>query len=71
MQLYEQIKTKALTRLQHDGLFEAKDITQPSGKYYKDPAGFAMDKYAYYQCSRCRQVRKMYIKNHLITHPLL
>jgi E3 ubiquitin-protein ligase MYCBP2 len=59
MHLYEQIKTKALTRLQHDGLFGAEDVTQPSGKYYNDPAGFAMDKYAYYQCSKCSQVHKM------------
>ncbi|XP_061164758.1 E3 ubiquitin-protein ligase MYCBP2-like [Saccostrea echinata] len=53
--LYEKIKTKALTRLQHDGLFETEDITQPCGKYYKDPVGFAMDKYAYYMCSKCKQ----------------
>ncbi|XP_061164967.1 E3 ubiquitin-protein ligase MYCBP2-like [Saccostrea echinata] len=53
--LYEKIKTKALTRLQHDGLFQSKDITQPSGGYYKDPAGFAMDKYAYYMCSKCQE----------------
>ncbi|XP_062580608.1 E3 ubiquitin-protein ligase MYCBP2-like [Saccostrea cucullata] len=55
MHLYDKIKTKALTRLQHDGLFQDKDITQPSGKYYKDPAGFAMDKYAYYMCSKCQE----------------
>lgn len=56
--LYDQIKSKALTRLQHDGLFNSSDVTDPSGKYFQDPTGFAMDRYAYYMCSKCQQVDK-------------
>lgn len=55
IQLYDQIKSKALTRLQHDGLFNSSDVTDPSGKYFQDPTGFAMDRYAYYMCSKCQQ----------------
>lgn len=58
IQLYDQIKSKALTRLQHDGLFNSSDVTDPSGKYFQDPTGFAMDRYAYYMCSKCQQVHK-------------
>lgn len=56
--LYDQIKSKALTRLQHDGLFNSSDVTDPSGKYFQDPTRFAMDRYAYYMCSKCQQVDK-------------
>ncbi|XP_078322875.1 E3 ubiquitin-protein ligase MYCBP2-like [Crassostrea virginica] len=54
-ELYKEIQLKAMTRLQHDGLFNSSDVTDPSGKYFRDPAGFAMDKYAYYMCSRCQK----------------
>lgn len=39
--LYDQIKSKALTRLQHDGLFNSSDVTDPSGNISRTPLDFA------------------------------
>ena len=55
-QLYEDVRTKALTRLQFEGLFNSDTIIKPGSPFYQDPAGFAMDRYAYYACSRCGKV---------------
>jgi len=43
--LYDDVKTKSLIRLQYAGLSKIED-----------PVGFAMDKYAYYACSKCEKV---------------
>ena len=55
--VYEDVKTKALTRLQFEGLFNTDAITKPGGLYFQDPARFAMDRYAYYSCSKCGKVK--------------
>ncbi|WAQ99892.1 MYCB2-like protein [Mya arenaria] len=53
--LYEDVRRKALMRLEYEGLHKAEAITTPGARFYKDPAGFAMDRYAYYVCYKCKK----------------
>ncbi|XP_054723026.1 E3 ubiquitin-protein ligase MYCBP2-like [Uloborus diversus] len=53
--LFEDVKRKALMRLEYEGLHKAEAITTPGTRFYKDPAGFAMDRYAYYVCYKCKK----------------
>ena len=55
--LYEDVRRKALMRLEYEGLHKAEAITTRGARFYKDPAGFAMDRYAYYVCFKCTKVR--------------
>ena len=43
-------------RLEYEGLHKAEAITTPGARFFKDPAGFAMDRYAYYVCYKCNKV---------------
>ncbi|CAB3381481.1 Hypothetical predicted protein [Cloeon dipterum] len=47
-ELYEDVRRKALMRLEYEGLNRA-------GRTHKDPAAYAMDKYAYYVCFKCKK----------------
>ena len=51
--LYEDVKRKALMRLEYEGLHKAEAITTAGARFHNDPAGFAMDRYAYYVCFKC------------------
>lgn len=42
--LLEDVKRKALMRLEYEGLHRCKAITEVGGRFYNDPTGFAMDK---------------------------
>lgn len=42
--LREDVRRKALMRLEYEGLHRCKAITEPSGRFYGDAAAFAMDK---------------------------
>ena len=42
-------------RLEYEGLDRSEAIVSPSGRFFKDPAAFAMERYAYYVCSRCKK----------------
>ena len=53
--LYEDVHRKALMRLEYEGLHKSEVITTPGARYYNDPAGFAMDRYAYYVCFKCNK----------------
>ncbi|XP_031781072.1 E3 ubiquitin-protein ligase MYCBP2 isoform X6 [Nasonia vitripennis] len=53
--LYEDVKRKALMRLEYEGLHKADAVTTPGGRYYQDPAAYAMDRYAYYVCYKCQK----------------
>ncbi|CAH1777009.1 unnamed protein product [Owenia fusiformis] len=53
--LFEDVKRKALMRLEYEGLHKAEAITTPGTRFYKDPAGYAMDRYAYYVCFKCKK----------------
>ena len=45
-----------MMRLEYEGLHKAEAITTRGARFYKDPAGFAMDRYAYYVCFKCNKV---------------
>ncbi|KAJ8666980.1 hypothetical protein QAD02_008642 [Eretmocerus hayati] len=53
--LYDDVKRKALMRLEYEGLHKAEAVTTPGGRYYQDPATYAMDRYAYYVCYKCQK----------------
>nr|CAB3264102.1 E3 ubiquitin-protein ligase MYCBP2 [Phallusia mammillata] len=54
-ELMQEVKRKALQRLEYEGLKECESITTVGGKFYKDPTGFALNKYAYYMCCNCNK----------------
>lgn len=43
-------------RLEYEGLHKSEAITTPGVRFYNDPAGYAMNRYAYYVCYKCRKV---------------
>lgn len=56
--LYEDVRRKALMRLEYEGLHRAEAISTPGARYHNNPAAFAMDRYAYYVCYKCNKVRQ-------------
>lgn len=55
-ELYEDVRRKALMRLEYEGLHKSEAITTPGARFHNDPAGFAMNRYAYYVCYKCKKV---------------
>lgn len=55
-ELYEDVRRKALMRLEYEGLHKSEAITTPGARFYDDPASFAMNRYAYYVCYKCKKV---------------
>nr|XP_026691648.1 E3 ubiquitin-protein ligase MYCBP2 [Ciona intestinalis] len=53
--LMSQVKRKALQRLEYEGLNECESITAVGGRFYQNPTGFALNKYAYYMCYKCNK----------------
>ena len=53
-ELEELVSKKALQRLSFEGLDKSEDITEEKGRFYKDPLGFAMNRFAYYPCFICK-----------------
>jgi len=51
--LYEDVKKKALMRLEYEGLSKCEAVTSEGARWHNDPAGFAMERYAYYVCFKC------------------
>ena len=56
--LFDDVKRKALMRLEYEGLHKADAIVTPGTRFHNDPAGFAMDRYAYYVCFKCEYCSK-------------
>ncbi|XP_036396025.1 E3 ubiquitin-protein ligase MYCBP2 isoform X4 [Megalops cyprinoides] len=54
-ELYEDVRRKALMRLEYEGLHKSEAITTPGARFHNDPAGFAMNRYAYYVCYKCKK----------------
>lgn len=52
--LYEEVKRKATMRLEYEGLHKAEAIMTEGTRYHNNPTGFAMDRYAYYVCFKCK-----------------
>ncbi|XP_043286736.1 E3 ubiquitin-protein ligase MYCBP2 isoform X2 [Venturia canescens] len=55
LELYADVRRKALMRLEYEGLHKADAVTAVGGRYYQDPAAYAMDRYAYYVCYKCQK----------------
>ncbi len=52
--LLEDVRGKALQRLEFEGLKKDPDVAAPAGRYFNRPADYAMDKFAYYPCYQCK-----------------
>ena len=61
-ELFEDVKRKALMRLEYEGLHQTEAITLPGSRFYLDAEGFAMERYAYYVCFKCNKVRSQFLK---------
>lgn len=53
--LYEEISKKAMLRLDFEKLLTHEDITQPQGRFYQNPLGFAFHNFSYYPCFKCKK----------------
>ncbi|XP_076822444.1 E3 ubiquitin-protein ligase MYCBP2-like isoform X2 [Clavelina lepadiformis] len=53
--LVREVERKALQRLEYEGLNECESITAIGGRFFNDRAGFALSKYAYYMCCKCKK----------------
>ncbi|XP_070552183.1 E3 ubiquitin-protein ligase MYCBP2-like isoform X2 [Ptychodera flava] len=53
--LEEDVQRKAVMRLEYEGLHKCEAITTPGARFYNDPTGFAMNRYAYYVCFKCKK----------------
>ena len=40
-------------RLEYDNLSQCQEIVSEGGRYYQNPVGYAMDKFAYFMCYKC------------------
>lgn len=56
--IYNDVRRKALMRLEYEGLNTVEAIVTPGSRFYNDPDSYAMDKYAYYVCFKCKKVCK-------------
>ena len=61
LELYENVRRKALMRLEYEGLKKAEAIETPGARFYHDPSGFAMERYAYYVCYKCFKVYNVFL----------
>uniref|UniRef100_A0A4W5M9H3 RCR-type E3 ubiquitin transferase n=1 Tax=Hucho hucho TaxID=62062 RepID=A0A4W5M9H3_9TELE len=54
-ELFEDVRRKALMRMEYEGLHKSEAITTPGACFHNDPAGFAINRYAYYVCYKCQK----------------
>jgi len=55
IKLEEDVKQKALMRLEYEGLAQCQDIVSPGGEFDGDPQGYSMHKFAYFLCYNCNK----------------
>lgn len=55
-ELFDDVKRKALMRLEYEGLHQTEAIISPGNRFFQDAEGYAMERYAYYVCFRCNKV---------------
>ena len=53
--LEDQVRQMSLQRLTFESLLDHVDIVNPTGRFYRDPEGFALDHYMFYQCYDCQE----------------
>jgi len=47
------VERKALLRLEYESLAQCEEITSEGARFYQDPQGYAMHKFAYFLCYQC------------------
>ncbi|XP_018570490.1 E3 ubiquitin-protein ligase MYCBP2-like [Anoplophora glabripennis] len=52
-ELYNDVRRKALMRLEYEGLHAAEAV--PGTSFHNDTASYAMDRFAYYMCYKCNK----------------
>src|SRR4051794_32546815 len=55
LELLRAVQYKAKLRLEYEGLDKCAEITTKGLPFFQDPIGFAMHKFAYYQCFKCKK----------------
>lgn len=53
--LYEDVKKKALLRLEYDGLLQSVPITTEGSEFYNNPVEYALERYVYVLCNKCNK----------------
>eukprot|EP00731_Ephydatia_muelleri_P030823 Em0022g337a len=54
-ELYEDVKRKCLLRLEFENQMKCEALTSSTSKFYQKPLEYAMWKYAYYVCYKCKK----------------
>lgn len=52
--LFKDIEQRAYARSEYEGLLNDPSISSECGEFYRNPAGFSMDYFAYYMCFKCK-----------------
>ena len=52
--LYDDVKRKSTMRLEYEGLHKAEAIERQGMRFHNDPTAYAMHRYAYYVCFKCK-----------------
>jgi len=55
VRLKQVVQQKAVERLKAEGLENDKRLLDKKDKYFKNPALYAMDRFAYYPCAKCKK----------------
>lgn len=55
-ELYKDVHRKALMRLEYEGLHTAEAVVTPGARFHIDPAAYAIYRYAYYVCYKCKKL---------------
>lgn len=56
LELYEDIKSKALKRLEFEGMHNDVRLKDPNDRnYYNQPERYALDSLSYYECFKCKR----------------
>jgi len=53
--LYQDVESKALQRLKYLNQEQAKEIVDEKSRFHKDPTGYALNKFCYYLCYKCKK----------------
>ncbi|XP_019855060.1 PREDICTED: E3 ubiquitin-protein ligase MYCBP2-like isoform X1 [Amphimedon queenslandica] len=53
--LYSDVTRKCLLRLEYENQTKCEAVTSPTSKFYQKPQEYAMWKYAYYVCYKCKK----------------
>lgn len=53
--LYENIKDKGLKRLEFENMKNVERLHDPNDQYYHDEEQYALDRFSYYECFKCKE----------------